>query len=160
MRRALFLALCLAACGQEAPPQPAKAERKLPQRAPAPPATPETQERDVEAGAGAAATLKRYYALIEKGDLDGAWEMRSGDHAGRERFLANFQAYESYRATVGTPSRTVAAEGWEYVEVPVMIYGAFRGGKGFGNSGSVTLRRAAGARDATVRERNWHIYTG
>ena len=80
--------------------------------------------------------------------------------AGRERFLENFKAYESYRATVGAPAGIAEAEGWQYVEVPVMIYGRFRGGKGFGNSGSVTLRRAAGAKSATARERGWHIYTG
>jgi hypothetical protein len=161
MRRLLLLVLCLSACGQQDGPPPRQPERKAAApSAPAPPAAPGEARIDGEAGRDAADVLKRYYGLIEKGDLEAAWRMRSGDEAGRERFLSNFKAYESYRATVGTPSRTARAEGWEYVEVPVMIYGRFRGGKGFGNSGSVTLRRAAGAKDATARERNWHIYTG
>jgi hypothetical protein len=114
-----------------------------------------------QADAGNAAdTLKRYYAAIEAGDYDAAWARRSGPatEAERQRFAANFKAYERYRATVGTPSEPVEADGWAYVEVPVMIYGSYRGGKPFGSSGSVSLRRATSA-PAGPRERSWQIYT-
>jgi hypothetical protein len=163
MRPLLLLAFCLSACGEQEAPAPRNKERESAAPSAAAPATGPAEaeaRRDGEAGQDAAAVLKRYYVLIEGGDLEGAWRMRSGAEEGRERFLSNFKAYESYRATVGTPSRTAEAGGWQYVEVPVMIYGRFRGGKGFGNSGSVTLRRAHGAKDATERERSWHIYTG
>jgi hypothetical protein len=161
--------LLLAACGGGGN----EAQNEAPARKPAAVSLPEldpptetenaaaAEER--EQALDAAGTLRRYYALIEAGDLEGAWAMRArgGDEAaGRQRFLDNFKAYESYRATVGTPSRPARAEGWEYVEVPVMIYGSFRGGKGFGNSGSVTLRRAVDVDSATSAERRWHIYTG
>jgi hypothetical protein len=54
----------------------------------------------------------------------------------------------------------VAAGGWSFVEVPVMITGTLKGGKGFGSTGSVSLRRAAGAPEATPAQKEWHIYTG
>jgi hypothetical protein len=44
--------------------------------------------------------------------------------------------------------------------VPVMTTGRFLGGKPFGSSGSVTLRRPAPGTDAPPRERGWRIYTG
>ena len=165
----IFALVLLAGCGgaeepqNRSEPRPPASTRARPELRP--PSTADKQaEADAEENAlDAAATLRRYYALIEKGDYDGAWAMRarSGDEgAGRQRFLDNFKAYKSYRATVGAPSRPATAKGWEYVEVPVMIYGSFRGGKGFGNSGSVTLRRAVDVEGASAADRRWHIYTG
>ena len=127
-----------------------------------PPAAGKAPRRPAPEGSGdAAATLRRYYRLIEAGDYEAAWEMRSGDRTGLDRFRANFAAYERYRATVGTPSEPVEAGGWVYVEVPVMITGRMRGGAPLGTAGSVSLRRAANGNDAAApRERAWHIYTG
>jgi len=156
--RFLMLAafLLLAACGRESE-APEQAQR---QKDAAQPPMPELEPPVGNAGereesADAASTLKRYYARIETGDYDAAWAMRSGDNGeiARQRFAANFSAYESYRADVGTPSEPVAAGDWVYVEVPVMIRGAFRGGKPFASAGSVTLRRARG-------DGGWQVFTG
>ena len=49
---------------------------------------------------------------------------------------------KSTTQTVGTPSRArLEADGMAYVEVPVMITGRFLGGKPFGSTDSVTVRR-------------------
>jgi hypothetical protein len=81
--------------------------------------------------------------------------LRSGGGADRERFAANFRAYEAYQAQPGAPTQPVAQGDFEFVEVPVMITGRFVGGKPFGSTGSVTLRRAR-----TGADRSWRIYTG
>jgi hypothetical protein len=162
MKRLLLLALLLAGCGggkeEAAKPQPKQKAKAAAPAAPAP--IPPTS--DVRPAIDAAATLKRYYGFIEKGDYDAAWALRSGPatEAERKRFAANFRAYERYRATVNVPGEPVEADGWEYVEVPVMIYGSYRGGRPFGSTGSVSLRRAVSVPDASPRERAWRIYTG
>jgi hypothetical protein len=148
----LLTPLLLFACDKPAPtPQPRQRSGPVaaqPREQPAP--TPE--QRD--AAGDAASSLSRYYALIEQGDYGGAWEMRGGaPRIDRDRFAANFKAYESYRAKVGTPSLPVRADDWDYVEVPVMITGRLRGGRAFSNAGSVTLRRAHAGPD-----RAWRIY--
>jgi hypothetical protein len=104
--------------------------------------------------------LRRYYGHIEAGRYAEAWAMRGGKPEGGDAFARNFAAYQSYRVTVGEPSQPVAAGGWSFVEVPVMITGTLKGGKGFGSTGSVSLRRAAGAPEATPAQKEWHIYTG
>jgi hypothetical protein len=85
--------------------------------------------------------------------------MRSGEPGdeARRRFADNFKAYETYGADVGTPSEPVEANGWAFVEVPVMIRGRFRGGKPFASAGSVTVRRATSGPEVN---RGWRIYTG
>lgn len=158
-----FLLLPLAACGEETQAPPPDAEtlaRPAPELEP-PPIAPEKPSQDAPRGEDAAAVLKRYYALIEAGDYVAAWGMRTGDKTGLDRFSANFDAYEQYRAVVGEPSEPVLAGGWFHVEVPVMITGRMRGGDQFGSTGSVSLRRAApGNADATPQQMGWHIYTG
>ena len=156
-----------AACGEEGapPPQPRPEPRVEPAPPPpvaAPQANPPAAEAPAPAGGeDARAVLRRYYALIEAGDLEAAWAMRSGDRAGFERFRATFEGYESYRANVGVPSEPVASGGWLYVEVPVMITGRRRGGAPVGTAGSVSMRRAAPDNaSASPRERGWHIFTG
>ena len=153
-----FALLTLAACGSR-PAPPAQERRQPPAQAAAPRAQPPLAAADAPSGAGAADMLQRYYARIEARDYDAAWRMRSGGGARPDaaRFAADFKAYEHYEAQVGTPSLTVRSGDWDYVEVPVMITGRFIGGKPFGNSGSVTLRRpAAGSSSAG----GWRIYTG
>ena len=157
---ALLPVLVLAACGgADETPQQAQQREKAAQP-PMPELEPPTETaQDREDSGDAAATLKRYYARIEAGDYDSAWEMRSGEAGGEaeRRFADNFRAYESYRADVGTPSEPVQAGGWAYVEVPVMIRGTFRGGKPFASAGSVTVRKATSGREAGI---GWRIYTG
>jgi hypothetical protein len=156
----LAILLLLAACGDE-PETPQEAQqRKVATRPPMPelePPAPTAAER--EQSGDAASTLKRYYARIEAGDYDAAWAMRSGENGelARRRFADNFSAYRTYRADVGMPSEPVRANGWAYVEVPVMIRGEFRGGKPFTSAGSVTMRRSTSGPEA---ERGWRIYTG
>jgi hypothetical protein len=154
----LLLLLPLAACGRE-PEVPAESQNRIEAAQPPMPELepPVATEEDREASGDAASALKLYYARIEAGDYDSAWAMRSGESgdSARRRFADNFRAYQSYHADVGMPSEPVAAGGFSYVEVPVMIRGAFRGGKPFASAGSVTLRRAASG-----GERGWHIYTG
>ena len=81
--------------------------------------------------------------------------MRSGEssESARRRFADNFRAYQSYHADVGVPSEPVASAGFSYVEVPVMIRGAFKGGKPFASAGSVTLRRPSGGG-------GWQVFVG
>jgi hypothetical protein len=159
MRLVPFAALLLlTACGRDsdAPRQPDNLSRA------AQPPMPELEApvataRDREDSGDAAATLKHYYARIEAGDYDAAWEMRSGERsdAARQRFADNFRAYSRYHADVGSPSEPVSANGFAYVEVPVMISGTFRGGKPFASAGSVTIRRSTSGEDG-----GWRVYTG
>jgi hypothetical protein len=157
-RAAVFCLLLLAACGDERQTPQQTRQRQRAEHAPMPELDPPAETaQDREDSGDAAATLKLYYARIQAGDYDAAWAMRSGETGGeaRQRFADNFKAYETYQADVGTPSEPVQAEGWAYVEVPVMIHGAFRGGKPFTSAGSVTVRRATSGAGG-----GWQIYTG
>jgi hypothetical protein len=160
MKRAALIAvlLLIAGCGRdndeanEAQTRRRMAQPPLPELEP-----PGAVEEEREDAGDAADVLRHYYVAIEAGDYEAAWKLRSDpadDVEGRKRFADNFKAYERYRATVGPPSRPVEANGWAYVEVPVMITGAFRGGKSFGSSGSVTLRKATSGADQA-----WRVYT-
>ncbi|MGA9581911.1 MAG: hypothetical protein WBR13_08095 [Allosphingosinicella sp.] len=149
--------LLLAGCGGEREASQQAEQREKAGRPPMPELEPPVETaQDREERGDAAAALKSYYARIEAGDYEAAWAMRSGEtrDEARRRFADNFKAYETYHADVGTPSEPVEAQGWAYVEVPVMIRGTFRGGKSFSSAGSVTLRKATGAGDG------WRIYVG
>lgn len=159
-RSFLWLALpALAACDDTAPspkaqPAPAKTEIS--------PAAAAAETNAIAApksdgGKGAAAALRDYYALIEAGNYRQALTMRSRREGGAERLAANFAAYQSYRASVGPPSVPVTAGDWQFIEVPVMITGTFKGGKPFASAGSVTMRRAGGSSGAEGR---WQVYIG
>jgi hypothetical protein len=162
-RLSLFLLLLpLSACGAVEAPQPAAEDKRQPAAptpaAPPAPAAPSPVAR--QSAGDAAETLRRYYAHIEAGRYEDAWAMRGGGEEGVEAFARNFAAYERYGVTVGTASEPVAANGWSFVEVPIQIFGRMKGGDTFGSAGSVTMRRASGAPEATARQRGWHIYTG
>src|SRR4051812_36182642 len=151
----LVLPLLLPACGREAPAPPAEQPKRQTQQTAAPRGAPAAESGQAkDEAAGAADVLRHYYALIEAGRYDDAWAMRtSGRGTDAKAFAAHFKAYESYHSQVGTPSEPVASQGWTYVEVPVMTTGRFLGGKPFGSSGSVTLRRPAPDNDAPSPER-------
>lgn len=126
-------------------------------KAPAPKAPPQEKPTyaypDVNPAAREAAeVLRRYYDRIAAGDYDGAYRLRSPGGADPARFAANFRAYESYRAQLGAPAGPAAQDGYDYVEVPVMTTGRFVGGKPFGSSGRVMLRRARSGGD-----RGWYV---
>ena len=161
MRRLVLLFLCLAAaaCGErDSPAQPEERSKvggmPLPELAP-PAAAPAEEAPEREGGEDAAAVLRLYYQRIGERKYDSAYQLREGEpsEAERARFAANFAAYGRYRATVGQASEPVDSGGYTYVEVPVMLYGAFRNGKPFASSGSVTLRRPASGGP-------WRIFTG
>jgi hypothetical protein len=157
---ALLPFLLVAACGTESETPRQARQREKAAQPPMPELDPPAETaQDREDSGDAAATLRRYYARIGSGDYDAAWAMRSGESGdeARRRFADNFKAYESYQADVGTPSEPVQAQGWSFVEVPVMIRGTFRGGKPFSSAGSVTVRKATSGPEAGD---GWRIYTG
>jgi len=154
------LVLLLAACGGDSETPRQNQQREQAAGPPMPELEPPVETaQDREDSGDAAATLKLYYARIEAGRYDSAWAMRSGEAGGeaQRRFADNFKAYATYQADVGTPSEPVQAQGWAYVEVPVMIRGTFRGGKPFSSAGSVTVRKATSGPEAGG---GWRIYTG
>jgi hypothetical protein len=141
------LACFATACGEAEPPPPKQQTEKAapsPQKVEAAPPPAKAEQLPLPGDeAGAADVLKRYFAAIEASDYEAARGLR--DNSGREpspqQFAANFDRYSEHRATVGTPSLVVEADGWQYVEVPVQRYGKFKDGKTFVNAGTVTLRR-------------------
>lgn len=165
MRRLLLLApLVLIACHREAARPPAGDQRGKHAAGSTVSAPSPRQQADRQAArgdaAGAADVLRRYYALIEAGQYGDAWKMRSGGKQGidPQQFAAHFKAYEAYRSQVGVPSEPARSGDYIYVEVPVMTTGRFIGGKAFGSTGSVTLRRPAPG--SAADEPGWRIYTG
>ncbi|HLL31467.1 MAG TPA: hypothetical protein VK403_10760 [Allosphingosinicella sp.] len=161
MKRAAFCSLLLlAACGDGPETSQETRKREIARQPPMPELEPPAPTpKDPEDKGDAAATLRNYYSRIQAGDYDSAWAMRSGEagEEARRRFAANFRAYETYQADVGRPSKAAEADGWAFVEVPVMIRGTFRGGKPFASAGSVTMRRATSGPEAGS---GWRIYTG
>ena len=109
--------------------------------------------------ADAADVARRYYQLIDAGDLAEAYALReSGERdASAEEFIASFAEFAEYRATVGDPSPIVEADGSSFVEVPVQIYGRKQDGKPFASAGTITLRRRL---QGSAEEQEWRIYTG
>ena len=139
MRRFLVPILLLSACDSREPANVAAPADKAGNQVGASEPTRE-QIEDAQAAAGA---LRLYYEHIGRGDYPAAWRMREErpDYAAFER---NFAAYEDYRATVGVPSLPIEDRGFVWVEVPVQLYGRWRGGAPFGSVGRVTLKRRAG----------------
>ena len=166
MRHLLLIApLALAACHSQAPQPPAgdqQGRHAAGSTAPAPSPSQQAAEQPArDDAAGAADVLRRYYALIEAGHYDDAWKMRSGGRGiDAAEFAAHFKAYEAYHSQIGAPTQPVRSDDWVYVEVPVMTTGRFIGGKPFGSSGSVTLRRPVPGSAASAGEQGWRIYTG
>jgi|GEM_PF-2123062 len=141
---ALALLLLVGACGKASPPAAP--------RAPAKPATGYAYPEVAPAAREAAEVLRRYYDRIEAGDYDAAYAMRTAGGADKARFVANFRAYESYHAQLGAAGGPATQGAFDYVEVPVMTTGRFVGGKPFGTSGRVMLRRAR-----TGADRSWRV---
>jgi hypothetical protein len=142
MRAWLLIPLLLAGCDRPAP------KAKPPEHRPTTYSYPQEKPQAREA----AAVLRRYYDRIEAGDYDAAYAMRTAGGADKARFVANFRAYEYYRAQLGAAGGPATQGGFDYVEVSVMTTGRFVGGKPFGSTGRVMLRRAREGRD-----RGWYV---
>jgi hypothetical protein len=139
IRRAILLPLALlAGCGREAPPPKAEPHHKPTIQAATGRQPTEAERRTM---GEATAALRHYYDLLEAGDYRTAYRMRTPSRVDEQRFAANFAAYALYRAVPGTPSLPAEAGGFIYVQIPVMITGRFKGGKPFGSSGNVLVRR-------------------
>jgi len=150
----LTLALSLAACSDDPAPPAANMHVTVANTAQPEPAAGNSaavKEEDDDSSADAAGVLRRYYGFIAKGAWEDAARLRADPDAAK-RLEENFRAYSRYAVEVGTPSKPVESKGFLFVEVPVMITGEFRGGKPFGSTGSVTLRRA--------KDDGWRVYTG
>lgn len=143
MRTALALVLLVAACSK-APPPPAREKPKT--------ATGYDYPQVAPVARDAAEVLRRYYDRIGARDYDAAYAMRTPGGADKARFVANFRAYQSYHAQLGAAGGPATQGDFDYVEVPVMTTGRFVGGKPFGTSGRVMLRRARSGAD-----RNWYV---
>lgn len=162
MRSLLFLSTVafLAACGREQPAPPPGQVQPDNESAPvaAAPYVP-VSEDEKEQSQDAAAALRDYYALIEHRDYEGAARLRSDEQADARRLADNFKAYESYNVQVGVPGRPARSRGWLWVRVPVMITGRYKGGRNFGSTGTVILRRST-PDAASPADRSWKVYGG
>jgi hypothetical protein len=138
--RAFALLLLLAGCRGEPQDRAANVvENGVRAQGTAPPAA------DVEVSRAAASALRLYYDHIGRREWRAAFSMRQPEPGlTLERFVANCERYEDYRATVGVPSLPARQDGGIWVQVPVQLYGRMRGGRPFGSVGAVMLRRAAG----------------
>jgi hypothetical protein len=150
--------LLLAACGREQPspaPEAEQPDQAAPVVAPHIPVSEDEKEQSQDA----AAALRDYYALIEHRDYEGAARLRSDKQADAKRLADNFKAYESYEVQVGVPGRPAKSGDWLWVRVPVMITGRYQGGRNFGSTGTVILRRSTSDAASPV-ERSWRVYGG
>lgn len=144
--------LALAACGEPEQPQPRKEARNAvvptapPASAPVAPSPPARGGGEAAAGS-AAAVVRNYHRAIAERDYRAAWRLREASprNPTEQAFAAAYSRYAEYRATVGTPSESVSAGGWDYVEVPVQIEGRGKAGEPFASAGTVTVRRRSGS---------------
>lgn len=145
----LALASLLAGCGGEQEPRPSEEREEraqapvAPAPQPSPPAEPEPQAAGLGEPKDAAEVLARYYDLIRNKRYQEAARLREagGRAPTAAELAAAFGRYAEHKVTVGTPSPAIDGGEWLYVEVPVQRYGKYRGGRAFGNAGTVTLRR-------------------
>ena len=139
--RVLALLALLAGCGGEAENRTANVQENVAE----PPAGPPPSAEDIALARSASEALRLYYDRLERRDWSGAFAMREpAPGLTLERFVANYERYAEYRATVAMPSLPARQDGAIWVQVPVQLYGRMRDGSPFGSVGTIMLRRSAG----------------
>jgi hypothetical protein len=124
--------------------------------------TPVTEAPFTEDSAqGAANVVQTFFALVEAGRHEQAWQLWStgakANGMSAADFTASFERYQEYHARVGAPGRIEGAAGSLYVEVPVQVFGRLKGGKPFNSAGKVQLRRTNEVPGASAEQRQWRI---
>lgn len=145
--RFLAVLVLLAGCGAEEE----RAQANVAQNnVAAPPAAPPAPE-DVALSRAAADALRLYYDRLGRREWRAAFAMRApAPGLTFARFVANYERYRDYRATVAMPSLPGRRDGAVWVQVPVQLYGRMRDGTPFGSVGVMMLKREAG-------EERWKI---
>jgi len=108
-----------------------------------------------------AGLVRRYYAAIQAGNYDSAYELwgGAGEASGKSRseFAAGFTQTARVRVTITDSTRIGAAAGSQYATVPVRVDAVLRDGREQHFSGSYILRRSM-VDGATSEQRRWTIY--
>ena len=144
--RAFALVLLVAGCAEEA-------GNNAQNSAEAPPgaASPEPSAEDLALSRSAADALRLYYDHIARRDWPAAFAMRESQPGlTLERFVAGYERYRDYRATVGVPSLPARQDGVVWVDAPVQLYGRMADGSPFGSVGRVLLKRPPGSDRWTI----------
>ena len=139
--RFLVLLVLLAGCGGEE----TRTKNEV-RNAVEAPAAPPPSAHDIALSRAAADALRLYYDRLARREWRDAFAMRApAPGLTLERFTANYELYEDYRATVGVPSPPARQDGAVWVQVPVQLYGRMHDGSPFGSVGVIMLRRDAGS---------------
>lgn len=144
--------------GASGTPDPARDSAVDPDAAPAddtaaPPA-------DSTGAAAAVDVLRRYYALIDDGELGSAYALWSGEGSASgqsyDEFTRGYEDTDRVRAVIGEPGRIEGAAGSRYIEIPVRLEASTRDGAVQRFEGTYTLRRSV-VDGATPLQRRWRI---
>jgi hypothetical protein len=164
MKPTIPVLLLLAACSQRAEEPVTNNVQQ-----PAPEAQPTLVENmntapaiDSKSREAAIAVLRDYFAAIAEHRYADAWRLwsESGRASGisEATFAARFDAYRSYRGTVGAPGQMEGAAGSSYLDIAVDVTGQLKAGERFNRSGTMTLRRVNDVPGATPEQLQWRIY--
>ena len=157
MRSATIL-LCLTAalgagsCRDREQAAPQANEQSPPAAAPAPP--PEADPRT--SPAAAADLVRRYAALVEKGDFAPAAKLWS-DPGAAAQFAADLDDYPKVAMRVGEPADEEGAAGSIFITVPVTMTLTLRSGSPYEMGCKATLRRVNDVPGASAAQLAWSI---
>jgi len=104
--------------------------------------------------------IRAYYAAIAAGRFGQAyalWGENGPPGQTPDKFAAGFKETASVAVEPGVPTRVEGAAGSRYVEVPVVIHAATRGGRRQRFAGAYTLRRTV-VEGPDPSAAQWHIY--
>lgn len=125
-------------------------------------ATPDDVDTQGADAAAATSVARRYFAAIEQGRFQQAFQLVEPDtaaaHRGRRAFADSFARYANYNATLRHAGRIDAGAGQRYVTIPVRVTGTVKAtGRPFVLEGPVVLHRTADIDGATAEQRSWRI---